>query len=441
MSNFRGISLEQDGRFTNAEARLMKTMSFPPDFSEKVDMSKVNLEVIKPWIEDKVIAMMGVEDDVVVDFAVGLLEESGSPDPRKIQISLTGFLEKNAPAFTKELWNLLLSAQDNPTGIPTELIELKKAEMRARKEEDDRIRQNIQGRQPPNGSFGGRGRVDTNVAGRFIHGPQHGREERGQFDQGFRGRGMGERDPNRRDVYIPGGRGGPRGNYDNRDRRDSWDNRNPRDNRDNGNGRDPRDRRDDRYRGRERDDSRDRRGRSGRDERRNGRSRSPERNSKAFSQAPVVPPVERDVTPVYSPVKEKERRDATPGRSRSRSRAKVMAKDDITPAHSPVREHKRRDASPVRSRSRTPEKAKVKTPQPAPTAEPAPHQETMQEKEDRLRAEILKKKRLSQSPEHNRRKSTGAADLQSKQEELRAKLKASMEKKKSQEQAVQESEE
>ncbi|ODQ52342.1 PWI domain-containing protein, partial [Saitoella complicata NRRL Y-17804] len=133
MSNFRGISLEQDGRFTNAEARLMKTMSFPPEFKMKVDMSKVNLEVIKPWIEDKVIAMMGVEDDVVVDFAVGLLEESGSPDPRKIQISLTGFLEKNAPAFTKELWNLLLSAQDNPTGIPTELIELKKAEMRARK--------------------------------------------------------------------------------------------------------------------------------------------------------------------------------------------------------------------------------------------------------------------------------------------------------------------
>lgn len=36
------------------------------------------------------------------------------PDPKEMQINLTGFLHgKNARIFMQELWDLLLSAQDN----------------------------------------------------------------------------------------------------------------------------------------------------------------------------------------------------------------------------------------------------------------------------------------------------------------------------------------
>jgi hypothetical protein len=48
-------------------------------------------------------------------------------------LNLTGFLEKETPAFCKQLWNLLLSAQANPQGVPTELLEKKKEELRQMK--------------------------------------------------------------------------------------------------------------------------------------------------------------------------------------------------------------------------------------------------------------------------------------------------------------------
>ena len=50
-----------------------------------------------------------------------------------IQINLTGFLEKNAADFMRELWTLLLSAQNSATGIPKEFLEKKKQEIAARK--------------------------------------------------------------------------------------------------------------------------------------------------------------------------------------------------------------------------------------------------------------------------------------------------------------------
>ena len=44
-------------------------------------------------------------------FVCPLLQQ---PDPKEMQINLTGFLHgKNARIFMQELWDLLLSAQDN----------------------------------------------------------------------------------------------------------------------------------------------------------------------------------------------------------------------------------------------------------------------------------------------------------------------------------------
>lgn len=51
------------------------------------------------------------------------------PDIKDLQISLTGFLDKDAAKFCKDLWNLCLSAQSNPQGVPKELLEAKKLEL------------------------------------------------------------------------------------------------------------------------------------------------------------------------------------------------------------------------------------------------------------------------------------------------------------------------
>ncbi|KAH8144692.1 uncharacterized protein LAJ45_11286 [Morchella importuna] len=124
---------------SGVDAKLLKSTKFPPEYSKKVDREKVNLEVMKQWISGQVIGILGNEDDVVIDFIFGMLEEERFPDPKKIQINLTGFLEKDTAAFCKQMWNLLLSAQANPQGVPTELLEQKKEELRQQRAEAAKI--------------------------------------------------------------------------------------------------------------------------------------------------------------------------------------------------------------------------------------------------------------------------------------------------------------
>ncbi len=38
---------------TNVDAKLLKQTKFPPEFSQKVDMKKVNVEVMKKYISPR----------------------------------------------------------------------------------------------------------------------------------------------------------------------------------------------------------------------------------------------------------------------------------------------------------------------------------------------------------------------------------------------------
>lgn len=54
-------------------------------------------------------------------------------DPKRIQVTLVPFLEKNAAGFTEKLWALLLSAQKDPVGIPQEFVEERMADLEKQK--------------------------------------------------------------------------------------------------------------------------------------------------------------------------------------------------------------------------------------------------------------------------------------------------------------------
>ncbi|KAG2206153.1 hypothetical protein INT47_003802 [Mucor saturninus] len=136
---FKGTSADQDSRFSNKEKKLLKSMSFPPEYDQKVDMKKVNLDVIKPWISNRITELLGLEDEIVIDYTCSLLEEKNQ-DPKRMQINLTGFLESNTKKFVTELWNLLLSAQNSVGGIPAIFIEQKKEELRKKKSQEDERR-------------------------------------------------------------------------------------------------------------------------------------------------------------------------------------------------------------------------------------------------------------------------------------------------------------
>lgn len=95
------MSVDQDSRFANKEAKLLKQMKFPAEYSIKVNLTKVNWDVMRPWIAQRVTELLGVEDDVLIGYIFGQLENQKTVDPRKLQINLTGFLERNTAAFCK----------------------------------------------------------------------------------------------------------------------------------------------------------------------------------------------------------------------------------------------------------------------------------------------------------------------------------------------------
>ena len=130
---FQGTSADQDNRFSDKEKKLLKQMKFEEVLHTKVEMRRVKLDVLKPWITRRVCDFLGIEDDVVVEFIFNQLEDK-NPDPRKMQINLTGFLNgKNARLFMGELWTMLDSAQNNESGIPQVLLDEKKEELRSRR--------------------------------------------------------------------------------------------------------------------------------------------------------------------------------------------------------------------------------------------------------------------------------------------------------------------
>ena len=51
---------------------------FSSNFFLQIDMNKVKLDVLKPWITKKISELLKMEDDVVVEFVFNQLEEKVS---------------------------------------------------------------------------------------------------------------------------------------------------------------------------------------------------------------------------------------------------------------------------------------------------------------------------------------------------------------------------
>lgn len=46
----------------------MKTMKFPKEYSLKVDVTKVNWEIMKEWSAQRVTQLLGMEDEVLIGY-------------------------------------------------------------------------------------------------------------------------------------------------------------------------------------------------------------------------------------------------------------------------------------------------------------------------------------------------------------------------------------
>ena len=68
------LQIDQDKRFSDKEAKLLRTTKFPAEFGQKVDIRKVNLAVMRPWMVKEVTTLIGFEDEVVVEYAVSRIQ-------------------------------------------------------------------------------------------------------------------------------------------------------------------------------------------------------------------------------------------------------------------------------------------------------------------------------------------------------------------------------
>lgn len=51
----------------------------------KINMDKINLDVIKPWITMRINEILGIEDDVVIEYIMSQLEEK-TINPKIMQV-------------------------------------------------------------------------------------------------------------------------------------------------------------------------------------------------------------------------------------------------------------------------------------------------------------------------------------------------------------------
>ncbi|KAK8207940.1 hypothetical protein M8818_004193 [Zalaria obscura] len=325
---------------TNVDQKLLRTTKFPAEFSQKVDTQKINIPVIKNWASGEVSKILGYEDEIVTGLLFDLLEGQRFPDIKSLQIQLTGFLEKEAATFCKELWTLCLSAQQSSTGIPPQLLEAKKLELMQEKmdqekaaEEARRRRDEERNRERELDSIRQRERGDRG-RGRDGRGDRGGyRRNYSRSPPRFSRRSDDYRRPPPRDIdtYVPATSSRRQGDKRRRSRsRDGSASPPPRSRR-----RSPSPRPRESYR----DDRRSRR-----------RSPSPRRARRRNTSSPEAsPPPKRDRSRsrTRSPRRRPRRRDSSSPPPRRRSRSTEDLKDDRT--------NSRKDRRPTRaSRSRTP---------------------------------------------------------------------------------------
>lgn len=60
--------------FWNVNQILHTSGNIMISISLQVDMTKVRLEVIKPWVTEKITTILGIEDDVVIEYVFNQLE-------------------------------------------------------------------------------------------------------------------------------------------------------------------------------------------------------------------------------------------------------------------------------------------------------------------------------------------------------------------------------
>ena len=68
------------------DQKRLKATKFPPEFDKKVDIEKVNIDLMKKWIANRITTILGDEDDIVVETCYNLVEQNQFVSSRSYSI-------------------------------------------------------------------------------------------------------------------------------------------------------------------------------------------------------------------------------------------------------------------------------------------------------------------------------------------------------------------
>jgi hypothetical protein len=98
---------------------------------------------MKPWIKSRLTELMSCDDDIVVNYAMEMLQNENI-NPSEMQMNLTAFMDQERGyQFMEELWTHLLSASNNASGIPEEFLVREKEKILNKRREQEQIRTEI----------------------------------------------------------------------------------------------------------------------------------------------------------------------------------------------------------------------------------------------------------------------------------------------------------
>lgn len=144
--------MDQDPRgFKNKDKLAIKEMEkkneFPVIYNQKVDLSKIDLTNIRPWIQSTIAELTGEDDEIATEYCFAQLESEQKVqeketklnpkthkvyhvDPKKLQLYMKGILLDKAAPFCCVLWAMLLELQKG--GEAAQSLQEKRIEQKAK---------------------------------------------------------------------------------------------------------------------------------------------------------------------------------------------------------------------------------------------------------------------------------------------------------------------
>lgn len=72
---YKGTSSEQTPFFVDKEKKLIEKLAWPEIYNHKININKINFDIVEKWVQKRLIDLLGFEDDILCDYCISQLKD------------------------------------------------------------------------------------------------------------------------------------------------------------------------------------------------------------------------------------------------------------------------------------------------------------------------------------------------------------------------------